>query len=414
VHVVFLTSRYWPAIGGAEILLHYLAPALAEHHEVTVLAHRIGDGASDRLAESLRHPPPFAPFDDGGAHVIPVEIPRMTRVRLLPLGLQVLPISRRYAFGRGRILLAGWSGQVVGRLLAQHLRTADLLHVWGADLLAANGLGAARRAGVPLVITPFMHVDQWGTDPASIRTYRQADRMLALLDVEGDALKQLGVAEERIAVCGSCSPGVPTGGGAELRRRLGIDGPLVVFLGVRRSYKGHDLLLDAARELEASRPDVFFAFVGPGDPLEPDRLGHRIIDGGQVDEAGRGAWLEAADLLCLPSAHEIFPLSVLEAFSARTPVLLSDLPPLRELVSRSGGGRVVQRTGPALAAALRDMLADPIALRRMGDMGHAFWSTAFTPEAVARCHERVYQRVATEGKGESARSLRDEDLGGPP
>jgi glycosyltransferase involved in cell wall biosynthesis len=396
VRLVFLAGRTWPALGGGEALLHHLAGALADRHDVTVLAHRIDNGPDGRLSESLCQPPPFVPFDDGGASVTPIRLSRRARVALLPLGLQVVPISRRYAFGRGRILLARWSSQIFGRVLAQHLAAADVLHVWGTDLLAANGLGAARRTGVPMIVTPMLHAGQWGDDPASVRTYRQANRVLALLNAERDALLRLGVPEERASVCGACSPGVPLGSGAELRRRLGIEGPLVVFLGMRRPYKGHDLLLEAASQLTGARPKVCFAFVGPGEPLPQTEFGPRIIDGGQVDEAGRGAWLEAADLLCLPSAHEIFPISVLEAFSARTPVLVSDLPPLRELISRSGGGRAVERTVPALAAALRAMLADPVALRRMGDAGHAFWEAGFKPEAFARRHEQVYKRVVAE------------------
>jgi phosphatidyl-myo-inositol dimannoside synthase len=393
MRLVFLAGRYWPALGGVELLVHHVANALAERHEVTVIAHRIDDSPTDRLSDSLHHPPPFAPFNDGTVRVVPVDMPSSARFRLLPLGLQVVPIAGRYAFGRMRVALAGWSSQVMSRVLAQHVRGADLLHIWATDLIAANGVGAARRAGVPVVITPFVHPGQWGYDPGSVRTYRRADRVLGLLNVERELFAGLGVPQERIAVCGSCTPGVRTGGGAALRERLGLSGPLVLFLGARRPYKGHDLLLAAAAELKSSLPDAVFAFVGPGDPLPIEQLGPNVVDGGVVDDQERGTWLEAADLLCLPSAHEIFPLSLLEAFSARTPALVSDLPPLRELMVRSGGGRVVARTVPAIAAMLREMLGDPAALRRMGEAGHAFWAEGFTPDAVARCHERIYESI---------------------
>ena len=393
MRLVFLAGRYWPAIGGVERLVHHVANALAQRHEVTVIAHHIDDDPPDRLSESLRHPPPFAPFDDGNVRVVPVVLPTGVRLRLLPLGIQVVPIARRYAFGPMRVALSEWSSQVMSRVLAPHVRGADILHVWAADLIAANGVGAARRAGVPVVITPFVHPGQWGYDPGSIRSYRRADHIVGLLNVERKVFIELGVPTERVTVCGSCTPGVTTGGGTALRRSLGISGPLVLFLGARRPYKGHDLLLATAAELRSSLPDAVFAFVGPGDPLSSERLGHNVVDGGVVDDEGRGAWLDAADLLCLPSAHEIFPLSLLEAFSARTPALVSDLPPLRELMTRSGGGRVVGRTVPAITQALHEMLGDPVALRRMGEAGHAFWAEQFTPEALARCHERIYERI---------------------
>jgi glycosyltransferase involved in cell wall biosynthesis len=115
-----------------------------------------------------------------------------------------------------------------------------------------------------------------------------------------------------------------------------------------------------------------------------------VIDAGSVGEDARAAWLDAADLVCLPSAFEIFPNTVLEAWSAGTPVLLSDIPPLRELVEQSGGGEVVARDPDALAGAIARLLDDPARLERMGAAGRARWASAYTPAAVAARHEQVY------------------------
>ena len=46
---------------------------------------------------------------------------------------------------------------------------------------------------------------------------------------------------------------------------------LVVYLGVRRPYKGVDELLQAATILAKTHPSASFAFVGPGDPLPGSR-----------------------------------------------------------------------------------------------------------------------------------------------
>lgn len=403
MRITFIAGRYWPATGGVETLVHHVAGALAERHQVTVVADRIDDRPDERLSESLRRPPSFEPFHDGAVRVVPVELRARHRAALAPLVAQVVPGLARYAFGPPRVPMMAHYAGVIGPLLATHVRGADVLHAWTTGFLGAAAIRAARLAGVPAVMTPFIHPGQWGEDPASRRLLRRADRVIGLLEVERRLFGELGVRAERTHTCGVCAPPVPTGGGADLLSRHAIDGPLVLFLGVRRSYKGHDLLLSVADRVAAGVPGATFAFVGPGAPLATDGVAARILDVGPVDDRERGDWLEAADLLCLPSQHEIFPVSVLEAWSTRTPVLVSDLPPLVELMQRSGGGRTVRRDPDALAAALVDLLGTPRELRRLGSAGHAFWRNGHTPDAVAACHERVYHEVlaaAANGRGE--------------
>jgi glycosyltransferase involved in cell wall biosynthesis len=283
----------------------------------------------------------------------------------------------------------------VAPVIERRLHDHDVVHMWGGDLLATAVMRAARRRGVPGIVTPFAHRGQWGDDAASAAAYRAASRVVALLDAEAEVYRELGVPEARIAVSGVGSPGVPTGGGEALRRRLQIDGPLVVFLGVRRPYKGFDLLLEAAPLVANDRPDTTFAFVGPGDAIAAP-AGVRVVDAGPVTEIDRAAWLEAADLLCLPSRGEIFPVSILEAWSAGTPVVSSDLPTLVELVEGAGGGVTVSREPRSLADAILALLADPERRRALGERGRARWQERYTVEAVGAWHERLYAELSAE------------------
>ena len=398
MRITFVAGRYWPATGGAETLVHHVATALAARHDVTVVADRVDERPDERLGESLRHPAAFAPFHDGRVRVVPIRLRLRHRVALVPLAAQVVPGLARYAYGRPRVPMMALYAAVVGPLLRSPVRRADVVHVWTAGFVGAAAVRAARQAGVPVVMTPFVHPGQWGDDLASRRLLTRVDRVIGLLDVERATFTGLGVRPDRIAVCGVCSPRVPAGGGDELRRRHAIEGPLVLFLGVRRAYKGHDLLLSVADRVAARTP-VTFAFVGPGPRLAFTGVGARVLDVGRVGEEERGAWLDAADLLCLPSKHEIFPVSVLEAWSAKTPVLVSDLPPLVELIARSGGGRTVPLEPAALAKALVDLLASPDERRRCGSLGYEFWRACHTPEAVAACHEKLYDVLVPASDG---------------
>jgi glycosyltransferase involved in cell wall biosynthesis len=389
MRLLLVSRRYWPAVGGVESFLRHIARELGERHHVTMLTHRVDDGPAQRLTDSLRPPPSFEPFLDGPVRVAPLCISPTRRALMAPLVTQVIPGLRRYAYGRIRVAAASLYAQVVAPEIARYGAEADVVHMWGGDLVAAAAVRAARLVGVPCVVTPFAHANQYGVGPADVFAYRRADRIVALLESDAAVYRHLGISHDRIDVCGVGSPGVSSGHGAEIRVRFGIEGPLVVFLGVRRPYKGFDLLLQAAPRVALAVPGVAFAFVGPGDPL-PEIAGVRVVDAGFVDERERAGWLEAADVLCLPSEAEIFPLSVLEAWSVGTPVVTSDLPTLIELVAKSGGGITARREPQALADAIVQMLSDPLRARALGEAGRAFWRGGFTVEAVAARHERLY------------------------
>lgn len=367
---------------------------LAPRHELTVLASRIDDGPHTRLSDSVSPPPTFAPFQDGAAKIEPLRVSLARRAAMAPLIAHATPGLRRYAYGSSRPAAAELVARVVGPVIARAADGADLIHLWAGDLLASAAIRAGRDAGIPVVITPFAHEGQWGYDRASVRAYQSACRVAALLGTEADFYARLGVDRRRIEIAGVCTPGAAKVDQDLARRRLGVSaGPLIVFLGARRPYKGFDLLLQAAPTVTSVHPDAVFAFVGPGAALaEVDRSG-RILDVGPVTEEDKALWLCAADVLCLPSSDEILPVSVLEAWSVGTPVLTSDIPTLAELVALSGGGKAVPRKVEDLANGLCELLAEPDGLARMGAKGHQTWLEHYTPGRVAARYEDMYSRV---------------------
>jgi glycosyltransferase involved in cell wall biosynthesis len=293
--------------------------------------------------------------------------------------------------------LTGWVySRVVGPVIARQLAGVDLVHAFVGDQLAWAAAAAARSVLVPFVVTPFAHPGQWGEDPASAHAYREADRVVALLKDDAATYRRLGVAESAIRIIPICSPEPTVGVAQRVRDEHGIDGPLVVFLGSRRGYKGHDVLAAAIPLVTRERDDVSFAFVGPGEPMAIAD-GHRVIDAGRVSDRDKYDWLAAADLLCLPSLGEIFPVAIVEAWSVGTPALVSDIPPLIELVSATGGGRAAARTPEAMALAIVGALSDPGELRAMGERGQNWWRGHATPSAVAAQHIGVYTELISEG-----------------
>jgi glycosyltransferase involved in cell wall biosynthesis len=382
MRLLFVAHRSRPAIGGAEAYLQTLTRELARRHSVRVLTLGIDDGPTSRLRDSLARPPRFESFDDGAVRVEQLRLPRAP---LLPLGLQVAPVARRFAYTQARLAYARVHTRAVAPIIARAAADADVVQMWGPGLLASSTVAGAQRASVPVAVMASLHPGTWGDDLASIAAYRAADAVVAQLESEASAYRALGVAPERIVTCGACSP--PVGPAAhDMRTRHGITGPLVLFLGARRPYKGADLLAAAAPLVVEHHPQARFAFVGPGAALPRRR---ELIDAGAVDDGERADWLRAADVVCLPSAAESFGLVVTEAWSVRKPVVVSDTPALRELAAR-GGALVAAREPRALAAALVRLLGDGPLRARLADAGHAAWLAEFTPERVALRFESLY------------------------
>jgi glycosyltransferase involved in cell wall biosynthesis len=114
-------------------------------------------------------------------------------------------------------------------------------------------------------------------------------------------------------------------------------------------------------------------------------------------------WLSRADLLCLPSTSESFGLVVPEAWSQSTPVVVSDVPVLRELVGASGGGILAERDPAAMAKAIGSLLDDPARARALGQAGYDYWRAQLAPGAVAERHLAIYERLTTSRSEASAR-----------
>ena len=391
MRLTYASRRAWPALGGIESYLRLFADVLAAEHDVQVLSLQVEDKGRSRL-RAVYLGGRFQPFvADSGVRTDPLRLTATERVRIVPL------VGRALA---RRVPRLGYVdrdyrryGKVIGDVFARNADRPDLLHVMNGGDFAAAGAHASRVLGIPLVVTPSAHAGQWDDDELAGVAYRQTDLVIASGEADARIYEGLGVASDRLAIVPPCTAPLPSGGGDALRRARGIDGPLVLFLGVRREYKGHDILLAAAPLVTRDIPDAVFAFVGPGPALPTPPEGARVLDVGPVHEDVKAAWLEAADVLALPSAFESFGLAVAEAWSLGTPVVTSRAPALEELVQAAGGGRAVPREPRALAAALVELLRDPAGARALGAAGQAHWRAHHTPEATAARLLDLYQRL---------------------
>jgi glycosyltransferase involved in cell wall biosynthesis len=399
MRIALVTRQYWPSVGGVERVTINLAQEFRRRgHDVTVVAQSVDETPFHRMTHIIRERLVFAPFDHDGVSVVQFRPSRRRRALLLPFSLELIPLGGRVSRLWLRRHTAGYYVRVVRDVLAPLLAGSDVVHMLGAEVLAVAAVETAQRSGMAAVVSPFAHPGEWGLDAGSVRAYRNADAVLATTRADAALYRDAGVCEKRLEVVGLPVPDAAgmlrNGERAALARRAAAEDPLVVFVGQRRPNKRLEVLFGAIPLVWERHPRARFAFVGPGEAI-PIR-DERVHDVGRVSDADKARWLARARMLCLPSFSESFGLVVAEAWSQAMPVIVADIPVLRELVDDSGGGLVADATSTSFADAVCSLLGDPREAERRGAAGHAYWREQLTPEAVAERHLRVYQRIIAE------------------
>lgn len=182
--------------------------------------------------------------------------------------------------------------------------------------------------------------------------------------------------------------------------------PLIVFAGRMLWDKGIGELVEASRLLKAEGVRARLALVGRPDPGNPASISEDQLQAwhaeGAVEYWGwRGDMekvLAGAHIFCLPSYREGLPTTIIEAAACGRPVVATDVPGCRHAVRHGETGLLVPaRDAPALAAALKTLIVDPVLRQRMGAAGRKMVETEFSTARVNEETLRIYAQAGWKG-----------------
>lgn len=313
-------------------------------------------------------------------------------------------------------------------------------HYW---LSGQVGWLAAERWQVPLVHT--MHTmarvknaflargdlpEPPGREIGEVQVVEAADRLVANTDTEACELIDLYHADParvRVVNPGADLELFSPGDQTAARHQTGVaeDALLLVFVGRVQPLKAPDLLLEAAADLVARRPDLrrrlrVAILGGPsGSGLSRPRLLEELAaEVGIADLVSfsppttrrmLAQWYRSADLVVVPSHNESFGLVAIEAQACGTPVVAADVGGLP--VAVRGGVLVTDHEPGTWSRIIEDLLDDPERRTALGTVG-ARHAANFSWDRTAEELLSVYREaVASRHPGGAPGSASGEDAG---
>jgi len=174
-------------------------------------------------------------------------------------------------------------------------------------------------------------------------------------------------------------------GGTKQVHGIGPLDPVVLFCGRMEWQKGPDLLVEAIPATLRTHPSTKFVFAGDGHMRS--QLEHRSRQLGVAHAArflGRRGGSELTNLykmcetVCVPSRNEPFGIVVLEAWSARKPVVVTQVGGPNEYVTHEVNGLKIYPHPGSVVWGLGQMFANFDRARWMGQNGRYAVEARFT------------------------------------
>lgn len=330
--ICMVTGNYYPYMGGVERYVKSIASSLSEKdNEITVLCSKPNGGSTHESYKETRVVRAFTPF-----HVFKAPISLDVFVNLMNENPDVFHVHATYP---------SLSDQAVFLSKLRKIPCLVTLHFDGHN---------DRPIG-----RTFSKIYNLGINRLIMRVCERV--VVTTFDYAKTSVSLIGMPPEKVV---EIPPGVDKGffkhssrKGKLIRSKFGIQDHenLIGYIGRLAWYKNLDVLIKAFLILKKryDLKDVHLLIGGDGDKRNEvmrliEKSKEDVVLTGFIPDKDLPAYYSALDLYVLPSnsRQETFGISLLEALCCGVPVVAPNLPGVRQVVNKSGGGLLFSPGNP--------------------------------------------------------------------
>ena len=311
-----------------------------------------------------------------------------------------------------------------GNKLQKSLRDADVVHLHEfRSYQNAIALPYMVRTGVPFVLTAQGGLPRiMGRNTLKIlydrnfgaRILSNAARLHALNEVEREQFIDLGVDPQRIAILPNGVDldqyqSLPSFTGFRARFDIPEEAPIILFLARVNKIKGVDFLVSSFNMLREVYPDAVLVIVGPDDgylqevkhQVQVLGIEKQVRFTGYLDGDDKLQAYQAASVYVLPSAYEMFAITLLESLACGTPIIATDRCGLADFVRQNDLGSIVNYGDvKGLKNEIVRILGHPVDVKRRADYGREYVLKHFGWDRIADNWLTVYQDCVSKMKAD--------------
>ena len=290
---------------------------------------------------------------------------------------------------------------------------ADIVHIHSpppfTERFAAKG---AKDAGKPFVVTHHCDLELKGFfGSTAVNFYqkflgnyplKEANRVISTTDSYATTSRTLwDIDVTVIPNAVDIKRFQPTNDGKIIRDKYSSDNePLALFVGRLVPHKGIGILIRSLAYTEKGK----LLIVGDGpykdwliNLTRKLDLSERVVFVGPVDDYWLPSYYAATDAVVLPSTSrlEAFGIVGLEGMASGKPLILSDIPGVRDVISEKEGYIVEPLDPSAIAEALGKVWNTPEMATEMGKRGRQRVEELFSWEKVSKDVEKVFKEILT-------------------
>lgn len=233
--------------------------------------------------------------------------------------------------------------------------------------------------------------------------YRGAARVVAVAPAVAKIVEEFEAAARVDVILASRSDlPVDAAVSAEIRRRF--EGKFLIgnVAALDNPQKGQEYIIEAARALAVTDPDIHFLLVGSGPDERMLKAMAADLDNvafeGFVENVGD--YLAAFDMLILPSNREGMGSILIDAMNQRLAVVAAAVGGVSTLVRDGETGLLIEPRRPdQLKEAILRLRAQPELRRSLGERGFELVRN-LSPETMGRKHLELYEEVLARRIGE--------------